>query len=114
MRAAILSTIWFAMIHLTGDPKGPWYAAIASIFMGDICDRLIDRRAYGAAENNARGVLGMAFLAGCAAQYIPYLPGPEWLHIAISSAAIFVCSAVASSYIREVRKADRDATEAQK
>ena len=112
MRIAIISAIWFAMIHLTGDPKGPWYAALAAIFMGDVCDRLLDRRAYGAAENNARGVLGMAFLAGCAAQYIPYLPGPEWLHIAISSAAIFVCAAVASSYIRAVREVDRIADDA--
>lgn len=112
MRAAILSTIWFALI-LTGDPNGPWYAAIASIFMGDVCDRLLDRRAHGAAENNARGVLGCASLAGYAVEYIPYyLPGPEWLHIAISSAAIFVCAAVASSYIRAVREVDRIADDA--
>lgn len=107
MRVAILSTIWFALIHLTGDPNGPWYAALAAIFMGDVCDRLLDRRAYGAAENNARGVLGTALLAGYAVKYIPYLPGPGWLHIAISSAAIFVCAAAASSYIRAVRKVDR-------
>lgn len=112
MRAAILSTIWFALIHLTGVSLGPWYAAIAAIYMGDVCDRLLDRRVYGAAENNARGVLGMAFLAGYAAKYIPYLPGPEWLHIAITSAAIFVCAAVASSYIRAVREVDRIADDA--
>ena len=112
MRVAILSTIWFALIHLTGDPNGPWYAAIASIFMGDVCDRLLDRRAYGAAEYHARGVLGTALLAGYAVKYIPYLPGPEWLHIAISSAAIFVCAAVASSYIRAVREVDRIADDA--
>lgn len=114
MRIAIISAIWFAMILGSGDSKGPWYAAIASIFMGVVLDRFVDLRPLGVAEGSAQGVLGMAFLAGILAHHAPDLPGPEWVHNVAAGAAVFVCAAIVSVYLREARKADHDASEAAK
>lgn len=114
MRIAIITTIWFALILGSGDSKGPWYAAIASIFMGVVLDRLAALRPLGVAEGNAQGVLGVAFLAGILAHHARDLPGPEWVHNVAAGAAVFVCAAIVSVYLREVRKIDRDATEDQK
>lgn len=129
MITAIISTLFFWI--LSDSSEGPWFAAIASIYLGTFLVRMVARtakvstlsvrnaeharRAFEAkiatAEDAAYGPLATAFFAGLAVRYAPLLPGDEWVHDVASYAAVFVCAALASGYFILAAGVDRAAEE---
>lgn len=115
MRAAIISTLIFS--GLLGTDKGPWFAALVSIYLGHFLKRLLfsdDCWKVRNAKDAAEGVLQTAVIAGFAVWYAPMLPGPEWVANTAACAAIFVCAVLVSGYFRMADEVDRAASEARK
>lgn len=114
MITAIISTLLFA--GLSDSSEGPWFAAIASIYLGNFLKSLLfdDLGKIRAAKFAAGGVLLTTVMAGHAVRYAPLLPGPEWVANAAACAAVFVSAVLVSGCFRLAEEVDRAASEARK